>query len=370
MKPVRAVQVTMHYHPLTSGGQQIYVEELRTLLESKGLVTTIIQPDRNSDPPEYVLVTRPPRGLRRISRHVSWFWFTAMLRRHGELLRKADIVISHYPFHYPGIPARANTIVLSHGVDWPEHPVKPVDRYKAWVSVRCMRDRVPVVANDTDYFRRTGLRVPLGHEPFTMVDDVSWYIPNAVDPDRFFDEGQKRERIVLVPRNIRKSRGIHLAIKAFAMFVTSHSNYRLHIAGGQLRGSYYEECVALVKEYQLTNSVRFLGEVDYRQMRELYQKAELTLIPTIAFEGTSYSALEAMACGSAVLSTPVGGLNDLPTVKAEANSEAIAEGLERLLSDRVQIAGRQKDIVNEIFNIVRWREAWVKVIDWRMSLPE
>jgi glycosyltransferase involved in cell wall biosynthesis len=226
------------------------------------------------------------------------------------------------------------------------------------------------VANDTDYFRRTGMDVPLGQAPFTMVSDRCWYIPNAIDTRRFNDDGRPRERVVLVPRNIRRSRGIHLASEGFARFVKSHPGYKLHFAGGQLRGEYYQYCAGLIHKLGLTDSVTFLGEVDYRIVKELYQSAELTLIPTIAFEGTSYSALEAMACGSAVLSTPVGGLSDLPTEKSLANPEAIAEGLERLLSDRIQIATRQKDIVNEVFNIGRWRDAWTEVIDWRMSLPD
>jgi glycosyltransferase involved in cell wall biosynthesis len=69
----------------------------------------------------------------------------------------------------------------------------------------------------------------------------------------------------------------------------------------------------------------------FEQMPSWYQMADITVIPTIACEGTSLSCIEAMACGSATVATNVGGLPDViyhevnglcvdPTASAIANA--------------------------------------------------
>ncbi|MBE0644911.1 MAG: glycosyltransferase family 4 protein [Bacteroidetes bacterium] len=363
------IQVTMHYHPFRSGGQQLYVEELRGITTEMGLLSSVIQPMRGGEPPEWVVEIAPMRGLRKISPHASWFWFTYRLRSRWAWIDNASVVVVHYPFHVTGLSSSSRKIILSHGVDWPERPVKLVDRYKKWVAEYCKQKGMPTVANDTDYFRRIGMDVPVGQPPYSMVAQNSWYIPNAVDTDFMRDEKGKRKPVVLVPRNIRKSRGIHLAIEAFWHFHKRNPSFEMWIAGGQTRGLYYELCHDLVKDYSLQNHVRFLGEVEHAQMNSLYQEAMVTLIPTLAFEGTSYSALEAMACGSATLSTNVGGLADLPTEKTDIEAVAVAERLEEMLEGRTNIVERQRALVERDFDIRQWRAAWRRVIEWRMSLP-
>ena len=45
-------------------------------------------------------------------------------------------------------------------------------------------------------------------------------------------------------------------------------------------------------------------------MPEVYRKADISLVPTMACEGLSLSLLESMATGLPVITTPVGGLGD------------------------------------------------------------
>jgi len=89
----------------------------------------------------------------------------------------------------------------------------------------------------------------------------------------------------------------------------------------------------------LARRVRFLGAQPQRRLRLFYAAAEATVMPSY-YESFGMVALEAMACGSAVVASRVGGLTT--TVKdgvtghlvPEGDPAALAECLAGLLRDR------------------------------------
>jgi glycosyltransferase involved in cell wall biosynthesis len=87
------------------------------------------------------------------------------------------------------------------------------------------------------------------------------------------------------------------------------------------------------------------------------------LIPSVAGEGTSLSALEAMACGVATITTGIGGLADLPAVKCAPNAESLAETMREVYRDRAAIGAQQLARVRETFTRRRWEDAWARVIE-------
>jgi glycosyltransferase involved in cell wall biosynthesis len=83
-------------------------------------------------------------------------------------------------------------------------------------------------------------------------------------------------------------------------------------------------------------SVRFLGPVTDEELPSFYNLAEALAYPSLA-EGFGLPVLEAMACGTPVLSSPRGALTE---VGGEAvlwvdpeKEEEVASGLERILTD-------------------------------------
>jgi glycosyltransferase involved in cell wall biosynthesis len=56
--------------------------------------------------------------------------------------------------------------------------------------------------------------------------------------------------------------------------------------------------------------VRRLGWIDHATLRDWYRVADITVFPSV-LEAVSLGALEAMACGSAVICTATGGFLDL-----------------------------------------------------------
>jgi len=95
---------------------------------------------------------------------------------------------------------------------------------------------------------------------------------------------------------------------------------------------------ARVAELQLGESVRFLGAQPQRRLRLYYAAADATVIPSY-YESFGMVALEAMACGSPVIASSVGGLTT--TVRdgvtgllvPEGDPDALADGVARLLGD-------------------------------------
>jgi len=100
-------------------------------------------------------------------------------------------------------------------------------------------------------------------------------------------------------------------------------------------GAYLRERVAAL---DLTRRVRFLGTQPQRRLRLFYAAADATVMPSY-YESFGMVALEAMACGSPVVASRVGGLTT--TIQdgvtgylvPEGDPAALAERLGELLAD-------------------------------------
>jgi len=116
---------------------------------------------------------------------------------------------------------------------------------------------------------------------------------------------------------------------------------RLYIVGGDADEPSSLHAARLrsrVATLGLDGRVRFLGAQPQRRLRYFYVAAEATVMPSY-YESFGMVALEAMACGSPVVASRVGGLTT--TVKdgvtgylvPEGDAAALADRLERLLHD-------------------------------------
>lgn len=367
---MKLTHITMHYCPMM-GGQEVYIHSLNNILAKRNIQIDVIQPSRKkaTQKPSNVYYLPRPRFISRFINIMcgdsEWFWFNFMLCLNRKKLKSSDILTCHYPFHYPSIKWHQRVIVVSHGMDW-TNPVKSLfDKYKKYAAFLCKqntRNNVTIVANDTHFLRSIGYDIQPGERYFQEIEHNVWFIPNCINTRNFDTRKSTRENIILVPRNIRKSRGIHRAIEAFNLFCKSDSDFEMHIAGEPLRGSYYEFCVQRLKEYGIQNRVHFLGSIDNQKMGMLYNKAKLTLIPTLGFEGTSLSALEAMACGCPVVSTEVGGLKDLPTFKSGAEPEELCKSMRLALDKSNELAAEQYGKVRAVFSLENWARTWCSVL--------
>ena len=138
-------------------------------------------------------------------------------------------------------------------------------------------------------------------------------IPNFIDLERFKKQKKDHfktaicpngEKLVVHTSNFRKVKRIDDVIKVFAK-IRKQIDAKLLLVGEGPERNPMEE---LVKELNLSNDVRFLGEIDV--IEEVLSIADLFLMPSET-ESLDLAALEAMACEVPVISSNAGGLVEL-----------------------------------------------------------
>ena len=359
------LHVTKYYYPIT-GGQEVYIQNLNKIFVNHDIKPNIIQPANRSikkSRENVRVVPRIPIRWGKYFKDIDWFFFNLMLRINIKFIQSQDVVISHYPFHYPALKKIKNLIVLSHGVNWRTPPMSYAEKFHKNISKSIDTEKVIIVSNDTNFLREIGINVNPRTRFFEEVKKNVWFIPNCINTGEFTPmDNVKKDKVIFVPRNIRYVRGIHLAIEAFNLFIKDYTDYKLLIAGGPLGGSYYEYCQSLVNGYGLGRKVEFLGGLNNEQIKAYYHSSQLTLIPTIDTEGTSLSALESMACRTPVISTTVGGLLDLPTEKCAVNAQGMSNVMKKTLKNYDVIKNLQLEETLKIFNHDNWEKAWLRVI--------
>ena len=142
-------------------------------------------------------------------------------------------------------------------------------------------------------------------------------IPGGVDTERFIPLPDQRRKIVkrelgvpeegfllLTVRNLGPRMGLDNLVKAMAMVVAKRQDVYLVIGGA---GSLETELQSLTFQLGLEPYIRFEGFIPEAKLPQYYQAADLFLLPTRCLEGFGLVTVEALACGTPVLGTPVGG---------------------------------------------------------------
>jgi glycosyltransferase involved in cell wall biosynthesis len=135
--------------------------------------------------------------------------------------------------------------------------------------------------------------------------------------------------VVLCVANLRAVKGHRHLLDAVALLRDRGTEVTVALAGdGPLRA----DLAARAAEHDL--DVRFLGR--RTDVAALLARADVLVSASLA-EGLSNSVMEAMAAGTPVLGTDVGGTGELLTGRgvlvAPGDPEALADGLEVLLTD-------------------------------------
>jgi glycosyltransferase involved in cell wall biosynthesis len=130
-------------------------------------------------------------------------------------------------------------------------------------------------------------------------------IPNGVDLQRLRPGGRKR-RFALALGRICVEKGFHLALDA-----AKAADVPL-LLGGEVftypeHQRYFREEIAP----RLDRQRRFLGPVGLRRKRRLLTAARCVLVPSQIAEACPLVALEALACGTPVVASPIGALPEI-----------------------------------------------------------
>ncbi len=150
------------------------------------------------------------------------------------------------------------------------------------------------------------------------------------------------ENFILSVGAIKRRKGYHISIPAFALAGKNFPTLKYKIVGSHSDTAYFNELKGLAAKYGVSESVEFLNEVSEVELRGLYQKSQLFVLTSLNidhnFEGFGLVFLEAAAAGLPVVGTLGNGIED--AVKNDYNGilvrqndiEATAGAISTILS--------------------------------------
>ena len=346
----------------------VFVEErLRHLLDSGRIRATVVAPVpwfpfRSSLFGSYaVFATVPPREERhgvtilhprypvipKLGMGIAPFLMhralLPMLRKLTAERTDVDLIDAHY-FYPDGVAAArlgaavGKPVVISargSDVTWipryrrPRRQIRWAARAAAAVVTVSRALKEALVALDVDPAKITVLR-------------------NGVDLDRFGPRDRSALRLQLGVQgpvwltvgNLIELKGVHIAVEALARV----HDVTLLIVG---KGPQEQELRLLVARLGLDSRVRFLGAIPHARLCDYYNVAD-TVVHASSREGMPNVVLEAIACGTPVVATPVGGIPELITspeageLMRERSPEALVQAWDALQARQPSRAATRK----------------------------
>jgi len=134
------------------------------------------------------------------------------------------------------------------------------------------------------------------------------YLPNGVDADLFKPNMPKEDNLLLFVGRVAFNKGLHTLLKSLRFL---EKPIRLAIIGPM--DNTYRTCIMkLIDEENQKgkNEITYLGAMDQVDIVKWYQKASIFILPSY-WEGFPVTILEALACETPVIATPVGGVPEI-----------------------------------------------------------
>ncbi|PFG12719.1 glycosyltransferase family 4 protein [Bacillus sp. es.036] len=227
-----------------------------------------------------------------------------------EMAKKASGSLIYASCIWHPIQYRPNSLGICHGINWDriDLVIEAKDQVKENVQ-RAVTSLSKIVSVDSHFL--SYCRSVCHYDDPEKIE----LIPNFVDTEKFVPGDAKaveggRLR-VLFPRRISHERGILLMMAATDLLLQKFPQVEIMFAGEMIK----ETDICRVFQYWMKvhpNKDRIIHEVcSFEDMPDVYQKADIVVIPTVYSEGTSLSCLEALSAGLPVIATNVGGLNDI-----------------------------------------------------------
>ncbi|WP_083965025.1 glycosyltransferase family 4 protein [Thermococcus sp. PK] len=270
-------------------------------------------------------------------------------------LEKPDIVHSHNLYEtLPWILKKVPTIFTLHGIVWKEKMFKKSLYAKLWYYLYEKRLR----AYHKKFTKFVAISPYVLEELNSKGFDTSKavVIENPVS-EEFFKVEKREEPVILYPATLIPLKNQLGFLKAISILEKELKDYRIIFAGGPKDKNYEIKLRSLAKETNL--NVEFAGKVPYEKMLELYSRASIIALTSFQ-ETTPMAVAEAMATGTPVIASRVGGIpymiedGETGFLVDPNNPKEIAEKLVTLLSDkhlRSKMGREGKKVAEE-----RWKD--------------
>lgn len=343
---LQVAMVSVHTCPLArlgsreTGGMNVYIRELSRRLGARGVAVDVFTRRQDAGSPEIVefgenarvihLSAGPPRPMDKydVLEHLPQFiaGVDSFRARAG---REYGLVHSHYWLSSP--------VANSLAAEW------KIPLVTMFHTLGRLKNRVS--RNGSERENRVRIEIERGSmltagrvvaaSPTDMEQMIRYYgapsssirvIPGGVDRGNFHPFPRDAARtllglgsgiLVLFVGRIQRLKGIDLLLRAFARLVAGWAGEpkpRLMVVGGRNRvdsadpeAAEMERLRELSRDLGVLDQATFQGAVPHSMLPLYYSAADVVVVPSL-YESFGLVALEAMACGSPVVASRVGGL--------------------------------------------------------------
>jgi glycosyltransferase involved in cell wall biosynthesis len=301
-----------------------------------------------------------------------------------------DIINFHQPFSALGVnltsrSRRIKKVYSCHSLAFEEYEVRNPKPSKAllkisyrmnsifrkWIENRCIsKSNLIIVSSE---FAKDKLI-----KYHRISPEKIYLLPLGVNLEKFqFNEnklaarkrlGLRQEKFILFTvRNLVPRMGLENLVYAMEEAAKSVENIYLIIGGeGELRTKLQN----LISEYNLTDFVKLQGFIPEEDLPLYYQAADFFVLPTRCLEGFGLVTVEALACGTPVLGTPVGGTKEI-LGKFDPSflfKDITPEALTELIIEKYRYYKARPDAYKQLSQ--RCRDFVEKNYDWEKNIKE
>jgi len=198
-------------------------------------------------------------------------------------------------------------------------------------------------------------KIQIAHEHFLDFDTFTITTPF-----------QNRSLLIGYIGRLSNEKGVHHFIHALPAILISQQNLHILICGdGDLKKSV--ETILLKDGF--SNHINYLGWISHEEIPQYLNQLRLLVLPSYT-EGLPNIMLEAMACGTPVLATPVGTIPDVIQdgetgfIMKDNSPECITDNVLRVLesSDLESVSQQARRFVMREFTFEKTMEMWTDIL--------
>jgi len=249
---------------------------------------------------------------------------------------KPDLILVH---QYPPAAARIAAGFPAIPVILQRHNLQP----KRWLGHRLWRDRFYRKLAGVIFVSEAARASYTGRAPSAVVY-------NGIDTHAF-TPAEIKDPVVLFAGRAVPEKGVEPFAEAVAAALRDRPGWRAVLALGG--GKAAEATVARVRDHlrPLGDRAEILTDLPHEEVMTLFARAAICVVPSVWAEPFGRTALEAMTCGAAVITSGRGGLaevaGDTAIVTNSVAPADFAAAITRLIDNdderrRLQVAGRER----------------------------
>lgn len=229
-------------------------------------------------------------------------------------LKNFDLIYFHYPFFgtaciiylFKLLHPRKKIIIHYHMdvkhknilfkvLSWPEELIKK----------SLFKKSTTIVSASLDYIKNSQIK-----NIYQKYQNKFKEIPFAINTEEFKANIASKENVLLFVGGLDKAhyfKGVEILIQAFSEL--NNKEYRLRIIG---EGDQKDKFVKLCQKLGVENRIEFLGKLEKDELIKNYQKAKITILPSInSNEAFGIVLIESLACATPVIASNLPGVRSV-----------------------------------------------------------